>query len=229
MNLYYVVEGAQTEMSVYPNWMSILAPKYSRIHDAWDVSNNCYYMFSGGGIPSIFTHVVHAIEDINMINRSGKGQYDYLLVCMDTEDGTREEIESTLKSYINEAGVRLNHTELVLFEHKVCMESWFLGNSKVFKSNPQDPEYLEYITFYDVSKNNPETMDSIDNVRFSTKAQFHFQYLRKMLAERQMHYSKNNTKAVCSDDYLKELIKRYNNTKHIKSFGAWLSFIQSIA
>lgn len=229
MNLYYVVEGAQTEMSVYPNWMSILAPKYSRIHDAWDVSNNCYYMFSGGGIPSIYTHVVHAIEDINKINKLGKGQYDFLLVCIDTEEGTREEIESTLKRIIDEAGVRLVNTELVLFAHKVCMESWFLGNTRVFKSNPQDSEYLKYISFYDVSENNPEDMDTIDGTRFSTKAQFHFQYLRKVLAERKMHYSKTNTKAVCSEAYLNELVKRYNNTKHIKSFGSWLSFIQSIA
>lgn len=37
MNFYIIVEGDQTEMSVYPAWLSILAPAYVRIKNAWDV------------------------------------------------------------------------------------------------------------------------------------------------------------------------------------------------
>ena len=57
MNFYIVVEGDKTEMSVYPAWLTILAPTYTRIENAWEVNENNYYIFSGGGIPSIYTHV----------------------------------------------------------------------------------------------------------------------------------------------------------------------------
>lgn len=44
MNFYIVVEGDQTEMSVYPAWLSILAPTYTRIDNAWEVDENNYYV-----------------------------------------------------------------------------------------------------------------------------------------------------------------------------------------
>lgn len=39
MNIYMIVEGAETETKVYPAWMSILAPNMKRIDDAWGVIN----------------------------------------------------------------------------------------------------------------------------------------------------------------------------------------------
>lgn len=39
MNAYIVVEGEKTEMSVYPAWLSIIAPKMHRIDDARDLTN----------------------------------------------------------------------------------------------------------------------------------------------------------------------------------------------
>lgn len=70
-------------------------------------------------------------------------------------------------------------------------------------------------------------MPNIDDERYATKAQFHLHYLRKMLAERNMTYSKNNTHAVCSEDYLHELILRYEQTGHISSFGTWYEFVKN--
>lgn len=86
MNIYMIVEGAETETKVYPEWLCLLAPNMSRIDDAWSVKENCYYLFSAGGIPSIFQHISNAVADINQINlesESGKA-YDYLMVCMET-------------------------------------------------------------------------------------------------------------------------------------------------
>ena len=70
-------------MSVYPAWLSILAPEYTKIDDAWKVGDNNYYIFSAGGIPSIYTHVKNAVMDINKINSTAGLHYDYLLVCLD--------------------------------------------------------------------------------------------------------------------------------------------------
>ena len=225
MNAYIIVEGSETELSVYPAWLSILAPQLQRIEDPTEVSNNKYYLFSAHGIPSIFKHTANAIVDINTINSTAQGKYDFLIVCLDTEQETREYIETKIQEEVGKLGVKLNDAELIIFEQKVCMETWFLGNRKVFKSNPQNQEYLNFIRYYNVKNDNPEEMGSIDEDRYN-KAQFHLRYLKRMLEERNMTYSKSNTKAVCSEDYLKELIKRYEETHHILTFGSWYEFVK---
>lgn len=226
MNFYIVVEGIQTEMSVYPAWLSILAPNYSRIDYAWDVSENNYYIFCGGGIPSIFTHVRNAVLDINEINSKAGPHYDYLLVCLDTENENRDHILQQINSELQSKGVSLQNAELLVFEHKRCMETWFLGNQNVFKENPQNAEYLDFIRYYNVGHNNPEDMESINPNRFSI-AQFHVRYLKRMLEERNMSYSKSNTRAVQQQTYLQQLIKRYEETGHIATFGSWYDFVKA--
>lgn len=226
MNAYIIVEGDKTELSVYPAWLSILVPQMQRIEQATQVDKNNYYLFSGHGIPSIFTHVANAIVDINNINTSAKGRYDFLIVCIDTEDETREYIEEKIQEKINEYDVHLEDTKLLVFEQKVCMETWFLSNRKVFKSNPQGKDLLNYIRYYNVKNDNPEEMGLIDEDRFNKKAQFHLQYLKRMLEERSITYNKNCTYEVCKESYLNELISRFEETGHIPTFGAWYEFVK---
>ena len=57
---------------------------------------------------------------------------------------------------------------------------------------------LKYLRFYNVKNDDPELMDNIDSEEFATKAQFHFQYLRCVMQERNIRYSKNNPKEVCN-------------------------------
>lgn len=227
MNFYIIVEGEKTEMSVYPAWLSLLAPAYTRIANFDDVNENNYYIFCGGGIPSIYTHVTNAVLDINEINSKGGPHYDYLLVCLDTEGENRDYIMQQIEKQLKSEGVSLQNAELVVFEQKVCMETWFLGNQSVFKENPQNPEYLEFICYYNVGKDNPEAMGNMDENRFATTARFHVRYLKRMLGERNMTYSKNNTDDVQQSAYLQQLIKRYEETEHIASFGSWYEFVKA--
>lgn len=227
MNFYIVVEGDQTEMSVYPAWLSILAPTYTRIENAWDVDDNNYYIFTGGGIPSIFKHVRNSVLDINSINAKGEKRYDYLLVCLDTEEESRDYILEQIDKELKSSGVELLDAELVVFEHKVCMETWFLGNQSVFKDNPQNAEYLEYIRHFNVGNDNPEEMQNMDENRFPTTAKFHLRYLKRMLEERNMTYSKNNTIAVQQQAYLQQLVRRFEETGHIATFGSWYEFVKA--
>ena len=44
---------------------------------------------------------------------------------------------------------RVDDFQLLVFEHKVCMETWFLGNRKVFKNNPQNVEFNKLVRFYE--------------------------------------------------------------------------------
>lgn len=227
MNFYIIVEGEKTEMSVYPAWLSLLAPDYTRIENFDDVNENNYYIFCGGGIPSIYTHVTNAVLDINEINSKEGPHYDYLLVCLDTEDEDRGYILKQIESRLKAEGVSLQNAELLVFEQKICMETWFLGNQSVFKDNPQDSEYLDFIKYYNVGQNNPEEMGNMNPNRFATAARFHLRYLQQMLEERNMSYSKSNTRAVQQQTYLQQLIKRYEESGHIATFGSWYEFVKA--
>ena len=227
MNFYIIVEGDTTEMSVYPAWLSILAPNYMRIEDAGNVGENNYYLFSGGGIPSIFSHVRNAVFDINDINSRGGSRYDYLLVCLDTEEESREYIMKCINDELQSSGTTLQDAELVVFEQKVCMETWFLGNQNVFKDNPQNPEYLDFIRYYNVGRDNPEEMGNMNENKFTTTAKFHLRYLKRMLEERNMTYSKKNTEDVQQQAYLQQLIRRYEETGHLSTFGSWYEFVKA--
>ena len=92
MNAYVIVEGSRTEMKVYPKWLALIAPKLKRVDHPSDIVDNNYFLFSGGGIPSIYNHIANAVEDILEINSKGTSKIDYLLVCIDTEYETREYI-----------------------------------------------------------------------------------------------------------------------------------------
>lgn len=228
MNVYMIVEGAETETKVYPAWMSVLAPNMKKIDDAWMVSHDNYYLFSGGGIPSIFQHISNAVADINCINATKGAAYDYLMVCLDTEEEDRAYIVDKINEQLVKDGRRLEHAQLVIFEQKVCMETWFLGNRVVFKENPQDTSLSDFIHFYNVKQENPEGMGNYDESEYATKAQFHHRYLKYMLKERNTNYSKNNPRAVCQESYLKRLIERYEETGHIETFGKWYEFVKNL-
>ena len=47
MNLYIIVEGEQTEMKVYPEWLHFLAPQLEKVDDAWSIKpdSHSYYLF----------------------------------------------------------------------------------------------------------------------------------------------------------------------------------------
>lgn len=225
MNAYIVVEGKSTEPIVYKEWLSYLAPSFQKVENAWEATERCYYLFSGGGIPSIYRHVANAIADINQINKEGKIHYDYLMVCIDEEDSTKEEILESIQRYMDELGVVVGDFEMHVFIQKVCIETWFLGNRRVIKHNPQSNEYIKYLGFYDVQNCDPQLMENYDRKRFSTKAKFHLRYLKTVLEERNMRYSKTHPGEVCREPFLNELIKRYQLTSHISTFGDWYRFV----
>lgn len=224
MNLYMIVEGKKTETSVYPAWLSILAPHLQRVSDPRTITDNCYYLFSGEGIPSIYNHACNAILDIQQINK-GYYKFDYLLICLDTEEGTRADIDRDYKEYLAKNKVNPQGVNVVICEHKVCMETWFLGNRFIFKQNANTQEFIDCVRHYDVSTNNPELMPSFDSEK--NKAEYHLYYLKKMFAERNMIYKKTKTGEVQKSDYLNQLILRYKETGHISTFGQWCDFITS--
>lgn len=181
MNLYFLVEGKQTERKVYPKWLSILSPQLTQITFAKDVTKNNFYLISGEGYPSLLHHLKNAVEEVNEI-----GNYDFLIVCLDAEETSIEERKATIIDFLKRENLQLKQGKLIIIVQNPCFETWFLGNRKIFKRNPQSTVLQRLIQFYNVQTNDPELMSSRNKEQ--TKAQFHHDYLKEIFTERNITY-----------------------------------------
>ena len=224
MNIYFLVEG-KTEADVYPAWLSHLLPELQKVDNYKDVEQNNYYIFSSYGIPSIYDDIQNAAEDIN---KSGK--YDCFVVCLDSDAATIAQREEKILRLLEESNIMLKEATLKIIVQNRCIETWFLGNRKVYTRNPQKHlDFIEYSQFYNVSANDPELMDKPDNFKGSISS-FHFRYLKSMFAERgNMFYSKSNSSEVQGLSYLTELQDRLNDKpSHLGTFSNFLLFCSKI-
>ncbi len=223
MNLYILVEGEETELQLYPQWLSYLIPELSRVYDYRNVNGNNYYLFSGRGIPSIYRHAANAIRDINTLN-----SYDYLIVCMDSDELTVERRKEKLLEYLAKENVSIHENcNLKVIIQNRCIETWFLGNRKVYKRNPQGLTFKEYAQFYNVAKRDPELMTKHQD--FKQISQFHEAYLREMLKEYRVKYRKSRPKEVLKRTYFDELLKRVSESpRDLQSFSNFLALCGEI-
>jgi parvulin-like peptidyl-prolyl isomerase len=99
-----------------------------------------------------------------------------------------------------------------------------LGNKKIFTHNPQDNNLKRYISHYNVYENDPERMGKYGV--FNTTSQFHVDYLKKLLNEKNISYTKNNPSDTAEGYYLEQLIKRIKETDDLKSFRSFIETIE---
>ena len=81
----------------------------------------------------------------------------------------------------------------------------------------------EYISHYNVNEKDPEMMEKYRN--FNTTSQFHVDYLRRLLREKNILYTKINPSDTAESYYLEQLIKRVEETDDLKSFKSFLELI----
>lgn len=225
MNIYFLVEGRRTEKKVYPKWLGHLVPELNEIsaNRAHDITNNEYLVFNGNGFPSILdNHLRKAVEEVNSV-----GRFNYLVMCIDADEVEVNFRIQEVQSFIEDEQIELNeNTEFVLIVQNRCIETWCLGNRRVFKRNPDEEILREYVDFYNVSTNDPELMGKIDD--FETHAQFHASYLKEMLYERNIRYTKKNPNGVTNAAYFNELVERNRDTNHIITFRSFLDFCNKV-
>lgn len=223
MNIYFLVEGRRTEKKVYPKWLAHLLPKLSEVTDPFKVDLNNYYIFNGNGFPSLLNnHLVNAISDVNEISK-----FDFFVICLDSDDATVSVRKKYVLDFVKKHKLKLKKkTQFVIIVQNKCIESWFLGNRKVYSKQPQSADLRAYNNFYNVQENNPELMTAMKG--FNTSAQFHETYLTEMLSEKNIRYSKKNPNGVVEVHYLKELISRHNETNHLLSFKDFLDFCNTV-
>ncbi len=189
MNLYFLVEG-KTESKLYPKWLKHLIPELSRIYAPGDADKNNDFLISGGGFPHLlYRRLPDSIDDVN-----GSANYDYLVLCLDADEQSVTERLEEVNQFVHNEGLTLNNCELKIIVQNRCIETWLLGNRIVYPRQPVTPEFIEYAKFYNVSINDPELMGIAPN--FDTHAQFHLDYLKAMLLERNIRYTKNHPREV---------------------------------
>lgn len=222
MNLYFILEGEQTEVILYPKWINYILPNYTQVYFEKDVVNNNYYIFSAGGIPSIYHHTVNAIKNINQ-----NPAFDMLIVCLDGEEIGQENRIKEIKDYINKSGVLLTkECKIEFVVQNICIETWFLGNRKIVKKIPEGLLLKEFIIHYNVVVEDPELMDKLE--RFRNKADFHYSYFREILKEHNLSYRKSRPNIVIDKSFFDELEKRVVETEHLLSFKQFLTLLYEI-
>jgi hypothetical protein len=225
MNLYFLVEGRSTEAQLYPKWLAVLLPKLTRVKTYQDVTQNNYVLVSGDGYPQILQKPLsNSIAEINE-----RQNFRYLILCLDAEEvSVDERLSEVKKRYAN--GEQLHNADLVTIVQNRCIETWLLGNRRIYKRNPENEQLREFVSHYDVSQHDPEEMPLLEP--FPTHAAFHKIYLRKLLEERSGGrglYSKTNTDAVGQVTYLEELRTRVNDEPtHLRTFRAFLELCANV-
>ncbi|MDM8561593.1 hypothetical protein [Candidatus Parabeggiatoa sp. HSG14] len=221
MNLYFLVEG-KTERKVYPHWLSHLLPNFSRVDCPDEVSENNYFLISGGGFPSLLdVHFKSSVEDIN-----DSGKYDFLVVCLDSDEESPEVKMIMVHDFIKNNKLTIS-CELKIIVQKKCMETWFMGNQTIYPRNIS-VGFKPFSKFYNVLQNDPELMWKPEKFEESCSI-YHYEYLRYMLLEKRIRYSKTNPKDVTKEYYLQELKKRVSDTPHLNTLKIFLDFCDSLA
>lgn len=222
MNFYMLVKGKSSEMKVYPKLISYYKPGYKRVADLQDIDVNSYYMFSGNGMPSLYTRIQPSLDDIAEFNRTHKEKIEEFIICLDTdyygdEDKTYFRITQEISKCNNKDEIQFD-----IIMQTNCLETWFLGNRSAYPAQYGD-DFKNYACYYNVSVHDPEKMkpptSSLSIGAYSK------QYLKKMLNESGMTYSVSNVRYITTNEYIAELNKRYKDTNHIKSFGYFEKFM----
>jgi hypothetical protein len=220
MNLYFIVEG-KTELKVYPSWLSYLVPELQRIKNANKAQTDNYYLITSGGGQAIYNILEPAIEEINEIKK-----YDYLVICLDAEENSVDYMHQEIREYFIDNNLNIGNTQLKIIIQNRCMETWFLGNSKIYSRQPQSQQLLDYTRYYDVSKECPELMGKYES---EVHAHFHEAYLKELFAAKNMQYSKTKPRDVQEEYYLQELRNRSQRQgNHLPTFQNFIEFCELV-
>lgn len=218
MNLYVLVEGRRTEKKVYRAWMRFVFPLLTEVEKIEEVKANHFFMLAGDGYPSYKRHILDSLKDI-----SKHGAFDHFMICVDAEED-RVAVKLQEIQGIVAAGKSFPNCHVIV--QNCCIETWFLGNQRMLRRQPERERLRKFKEFYDVSKNDPEQMACLAD-EYAFRAHFHLDYLQEMLRERGLSYTKPNPGCVTEKWYFDALAERNWSTGHLPTFGGLLELWQS--
>jgi hypothetical protein len=223
MNVYFLVEGRSTEKKLYKFWLSYLVPKLKQVNFYDEISNNNYYLMSGNGYPSIIKEILNCVNKMQEVSK-----YNYFVICLDADEDTIESRKNEITDFIKEKNIELGNIKLIPIIQNRCIETWLLGNRRIFNSRqPQQPPLSDYTQHYDVYAEDPELIKKYKQYNHS---QFHFEYLKAIFQSKNIAYTKKNPGEAQKEYYLQELKNRIRDEpQHLKSFQEFIEFCNQIA
>lgn len=237
MNIYFLVEGF-SESEFYPKFVEYYFDDLlSKVDFPTDAISNNYYLIGNGGYPFIYTGPKYPVDSAAALKNAildvnNNPVFDYLVICLDADEMTIEErineFNSYVQKYIAEGVVLNDYCEYKLIVQNKCIETWFLGNRKMYKKNPTSEPLISYSRYYNVSIDDPELMGNFTN-EFSPQ-DFHHQYLREMIRERtRKSYRKETPMKVIDTSYLDQLNKRISNKNgHLASLTSLVDLFKYV-
>jgi hypothetical protein len=222
LNLYFLVEG-ETELHVYRAWVTHAFPALREVSDASEMTEDTYYLRSGGGIPHYLKLLFVCIQDI-----IANPRIDHLFVCMDAEELTAPQRTAEIDAGLKEAGIdeaRRAPSSLVVhvIVHDCCIETWCLGHRDRLLEARRSGKLDAFRRHFDCATRDPEQMPA--HPKHRTRAVLHCAYLREMLG-RQLpgcSYRKGHPGVVIERAYLDALRRRIETTRHLSSLARLLS------
>jgi len=100
-----------------------------------------------------------------------------------------------------------------------------MGNKRLNISRTANQELKQYRDFYNVNLLDPEGLTSPDD---RTIGQFTKRYLKLMLQEKGLSYSRNSVGGVSTEGYFNQLVRRFEKYNHIYSFGIFLHEMENV-
>ena len=213
MNIYVVVEG-KSEKPVYRKWIQFLNSNLTYVNDIFEIRNNNFSIISGSGYPQYFKVIKNAIADVNNV-----GNIDRLIIAIDSEDMTCNEKYNEVYNQIKDENCI---AQLYIIVQYFCLETWALGNKQVGPRNPHNSKLLVYKKTFNVLDKDPELLPSYPPEELN-RSHFALKYLKLMLKEKHLTYTKTRPTALLHPTYFKEVKKRLETTGHILSFNVFLS------
>ena len=217
MNVYVVVDGEKATKKIYQKWIPLVNSELSNIDYPDQFNQNNFYVFAGRrGQPGIWNMAEKAVEDANNINL-----IDRIVVCIDSEDKSYEEILSEARQRVekNECRVPIKY----VIQH-FCLETWLLGNINLFRKKPKDQELLEYYTKFNIRDSDPVNLPS-HKQRSMNRATFAYYYLRAGIRDTHGNdkcYSKHNAGMAQEVTFFNRVRDRCVKKQHIQSFNDFL-------
>jgi hypothetical protein len=215
VNVYIVVEGNSSEPAVYRSWIREANPALTEANYLAQVTQNNFFMVSGGGWPFLLTIIDRAIADIK-----ATGLFDRLVVGVDSEDMTLANRFSAIEQHILSQAPSCEYR--IIVQH-FCLEAWALGNRKFIPRKPNNDALKSYKAIHDVTSLDPELLPPLQEEELN-RAQFALKYLRLGIRDKGKHlsYSKNRPDVVAHPTYFHQLKERLASTGHIASFQAFV-------
>jgi hypothetical protein len=214
MNIYVVVEGV-VEKKVYPEWISSLYPNLTTVDLITQVVKNNVFIVSGGGYPNYYEVIKNGILDVN-----NDQNFDRLVIAVDSELIPINEKINEIRLFLANFVCR---TQVYIIVQHFCLETWALGNRTIIRRNPTNPKLSDFLHYFDVVHEDPELLPS-NHFLSLNRVEFAYAYLRAIINDRYtgLSYTKHNPKVIMQKGYIDQIVNRYRETNHLRSFNSFL-------